>query len=193
MGGAWVRWAASAAAEARVADDARTSSPSSRPTRAAVDAGADGRHPDRRAPTPSVIDSGFLVYESMTQFADENIAAQGRTLVHLTRSRDLLAQEDALLSGILAGGTFSAGEPEAFTKIVGAQRAFYADDVARLVPEDRARYEQLRAAGRRTSGSPRSRTQVIDGARVGEAPAVDTATWRAGGRRRSSPISAPSS
>ena len=175
MSGAWVRWAASDAAEARVSTILDLVA-ELRPTRAAVDAGVDGRIPIARAYT-RVIESGFLVYESMTQFADEQIAAQGRTLVHLTRSRDLVAQEDALLSGILAGGTFSPGEPEEFTKIVGAQRAFYADDVARLVPEDRARWEQLQR-GDSYVRLTAIENQVINSAQVGDKPVVDTAAWR---------------
>jgi signal transduction histidine kinase len=173
--GTWVRWAASAAAEQRVATILGRVADLGR-TRASVDVGADDRLRVARAYT-GIIDSGFLVYESMTQFADEDIAAQGRTLVHLTRSRDLLAQEDALLSGVLAAGGFTAAEAQEFTRIVGAQRAYYADDVARLIPEDRDRFVQFQngQAHRRFTAME---NQIMERALVGEAPGIDIATWR---------------
>src|SRR6185436_9859227 len=91
--------------------------------------------------------------------------------------RDLLSQEDALLSGVLAAGAFAPGEPEEFIRTVGAKRFFYADDVARLVPEDRARYEQF-AAGPEFTRFTLMENHVIDSARAGQPPAVTASEWR---------------
>jgi len=171
----WVGWAASAAAEARVRD-ILTLVDGLGPTRAAVAAGGQARTDVFRTYT-RIIDAGFLVYDSLAQFSDEDIAAQGRTLVHLTRSRDLLAQEDALLSGVLAAGAFAPGEPEEFIRAVGAKDAFYADDVARLVPEDRARYDQF-AHGAAATRFTELEGRVVEQARAGAPPAVDASVWR---------------
>jgi signal transduction histidine kinase len=173
---AWrVQWAASPAAETRIADVlARVDGLG--PTRSAVDSGTLGRVVIAHAYT-GVIDSGFLVYDSLAQFSDEEIAAQGRTLVALTRSRDLLSQEDALLSGVLAEGRFAPGEPEEFIKTVGAQRAFYADDAARLPAEDRARYDAL-LAGATFSRLISLENLVVSEARANDRPAVDAVMWR---------------
>jgi signal transduction histidine kinase len=170
-----VRWAADPAAEARVAE-VLGGLRGLGGTRSAVDAGTTSRATVMRTYTV-LIDSGFLVYDSLAQFDDEDIAAQGRTLVALTRSRDLLAQTDSMLSGVLAAGAFAPGEPAQLAQLVGAQRFSYASNAARLPAADRPVYDGV-AAGPTLQRLTSLQNQVIEAARVGEAPTVDAGLWR---------------
>ncbi|HLT10203.1 MAG TPA: nitrate- and nitrite sensing domain-containing protein, partial [Micromonosporaceae bacterium] len=145
-------------------------------TRAQIDAGSITRAEAARTYT-DIIDAGFLIFGSMSQFEDDEIAAQGRTLVAMTSARDLLAQEDAFLSGVIAAGRFSAGEPQEFTKLVGARRVTYAGIAARLPAEDRELYDQLES-------SPAFRQlqamedQVIAEATAGQPVPVTVSDWQ---------------
>lgn len=90
----------------------------------------------------ALIDAGFRIYGSISSLDDQEIAQQSRTLIAMSQARELLSQEDALISGALVADTVTAQDITAFTKLVGAQRFLYASTVPNLPPEDRALYEQ---------------------------------------------------
>jgi signal transduction histidine kinase len=90
-----------------------------------------------------VLDSIFYLYGSLAEFDDKEIAKDIRTLIALFRAREVLAQEDALLAGVLAEGEFSGTEHSEFVRLVGAQRLMHAVTAPELPSSDRAKYEQL--------------------------------------------------
>ncbi|MFF3868662.1 nitrate- and nitrite sensing domain-containing protein [Micromonospora sp. NPDC001898] len=88
----------------------------------------------------SVVRSIFDVYTALGLLDDEQVAEDTTALIELNRARELLSQEDALLTGVLAAGRVTDAERAQVTQIIGAQR-FSADlAVSRLPAADRQRY-----------------------------------------------------
>ncbi|MBO4163596.1 sensor histidine kinase [Micromonospora antibiotica] len=83
------------------------------------------------------------MYGSLGQLDDTRIAAESETLVDLYQVRELISQQDALITGVLAAGRMTGEEYARFTQLVGAQRYQTAEAVAELSPADRVRYDQL--------------------------------------------------
>ncbi|MEU7977262.1 nitrate- and nitrite sensing domain-containing protein [Micromonospora sp. NPDC049081] len=83
------------------------------------------------------------MYGSLGQLDDTRIAAESETLVDLYQVRELISQQDALITGVLAAGRMTGDEYAHFTQLVGAQRYQTAEAVAELSPADRVRYDQL--------------------------------------------------
>src|SRR5262249_6546472 len=69
--------------------------------RQAIDAGIVDRS-NAAATFTDFINAGFRIYGALATLDDPAVAARGRTLVALTHAREVLSQEDALLSGMLA-------------------------------------------------------------------------------------------
>ncbi|MFG1950742.1 nitrate- and nitrite sensing domain-containing protein [Micromonospora sp. NPDC048830] len=85
----------------------------------------------------------FDVYQELGVLDDEGIAEDTKALIDLNRARELLSQEDALLTGVLAAGRVTAAERAQLTQLIGAQR-FAADlAVSRLPAADRQRYAEM--------------------------------------------------
>ena len=110
--------------------------------REAVDAGRVDRNLAAQRFT-EIIDAQFRLYEPAAAFDDKAVAKEGRTLIALTRAREMLAREDALLAGMLADGTFTPADHRTFIRLVGAQRLLHDEAAKELRDEDRARYEQM--------------------------------------------------
>jgi signal transduction histidine kinase len=80
---------------------------------------------------------------SLATLSDPEVTKDVGTQVALARAREVLSQEDALLSGALAAGRLTFAEHVQFTKLVGTQRNLYADALPDLRPEDRAFYQRI--------------------------------------------------
>jgi signal transduction histidine kinase len=105
----------------------------------------DGRDADRTRilnDYSQIIDAAFGVYGAVTP-EDPRIAAEARVLLELTRGREYLAREDALMAGVLAAGRLTAAERAQFAQFTGVQRYAYADAVPSLNTADRVRYDRL--------------------------------------------------
>ncbi|MER5704486.1 nitrate- and nitrite sensing domain-containing protein [Micromonospora sp. NPDC002296] len=91
----------------------------------------------------SVVRSIFDVYTALGLLDDEQVAEDTTALIELNRARELLSQEDALLTGALAAGRVTDAERAQVAQIIGAQR-FAADlAVSRLPAADRQRYDAM--------------------------------------------------
>jgi signal transduction histidine kinase len=107
----------------------------------------DGRNVDRSQTLTqfnSLIDDATGIFGGASQ-DDSAIAKQIWTIHELESARENLSREDALLTGALAAGRFTAAEHAQFVQFVGAQRFLYQDSVRALPAADRARFEQLSA------------------------------------------------
>ncbi|MDN3352205.1 nitrate- and nitrite sensing domain-containing protein [Actinomadura sp. DC4] len=80
---------------------------------------------------------------SLATLSDPEVTKDASTQVALARAREVLSQEDALLSGALAAGQLTFPEHVQFTKLVGTQRNLYADLLPDLRPDDRALYQRI--------------------------------------------------
>ncbi|MET9338756.1 nitrate- and nitrite sensing domain-containing protein [Nonomuraea sp. NPDC003804] len=110
--------------------------------RAAVDAGRTSRIKASRA-YADIIDSFYPLYGSLATIDDKTVAKDIRTLMTLSRAREIMATEDALLAGALAAGRLSAEEHAQFIKTVGAWRVVADQAAAELPSADRAAYDKL--------------------------------------------------
>src|SRR5262249_20967446 len=134
-----VRFAASDALLSRIADAFASFDHLTGTDRGDIDAGRLGRAQASVVYTSS-IDTIFHVYDSMAALDDQQIAKDARTLISLTRARELLSQEDALAAGAFAAGGLTAAEQQQFVQLVGAQRFVFSDAAAVLPAADKARY-----------------------------------------------------
>jgi len=80
---------------------------------------------------------------SLATLSDPEVTKDVGTQVALAQAREVLSQEDALLSGALAAGRLSFAEHVQFTKLVGTQRNLYGDVLPDLRPDDRALYQRI--------------------------------------------------
>ncbi|PPA60097.1 nitrate- and nitrite sensing domain-containing protein [Micromonospora chalcea] len=89
------------------------------------------------------VDAIFAVFDALGGLDDDEIAKDTAALIDLNRSRELLSQQDALITGAIAANRITVAEQTAFARLVGAQW-FLADRTAReLAPTDRARFERM--------------------------------------------------
>ncbi|MFI0452555.1 nitrate- and nitrite sensing domain-containing protein [Actinomadura sp. 6N118] len=86
-----------------------------------------------------MIDAGFAIYSAVAP-GNADIAMDARTLTTIGRAREVLSREDALLTGALAAGRFTATERATFAQMVGAQRYLYFDSTPQLAGADLVRY-----------------------------------------------------
>src|SRR5262249_17290001 len=110
-------------------------------TRRAIDARTMDRTSAGAAYT-EMISTGFLIFHSLATLDDKDLAKDVRTLIPLSKAREVLSQEDSLLSGALASGGISSTERSAFTALVGTQRFLYAEGAAELSPTEAARFQE---------------------------------------------------
>ncbi|WP_244938769.1 nitrate- and nitrite sensing domain-containing protein [Actinomadura madurae] len=124
-----------------------------------------------------IIDSTFRIFRSSAGLDDEAIAKDSRTLIDLTRAREMLAREDALLSGVLAAGRFSGSESVEFTELVGTQRFLFDEAVAELPASEQAAYEKFRA-GRESERLRLLEDRIIQRSRASAKPPLTAEDWR---------------
>lgn len=80
---------------------------------------------------------------TLTTLSEPNVARESRSLISLTQARELLSEEDALLSGSIAAGHMTSGEHTRFTQLVGAQRHRYTTIAAELPSAGRSYYDHI--------------------------------------------------
>ncbi|MBQ0906306.1 nitrate- and nitrite sensing domain-containing protein [Micromonospora sp. U21] len=105
-----------------------------------------GRRIDRIAAADAytgAIESIFQVYDVTGSLDDKEIAADAAALIQLNRMKELISQEDALLSGLFGNGRMSGPEYARYVSLVGAERFLGEETRARLADADQRRYQQL--------------------------------------------------
>jgi signal transduction histidine kinase len=121
---------------------------------------------------------------SLATLSDPEVTKDADTQVALARAREVLSQEDGLLSGALAAGRLTFSEHVQFTKLVGTQRNLYADLLPDLRPADRALYQRI-------IGTPEySRLVSLEDRFTDHMPAARPATGRAGVGSAGMPVDA---
>ncbi|MEV7327146.1 nitrate- and nitrite sensing domain-containing protein [Micromonospora sp. NPDC093244] len=105
-----------------------------------------GRSVDRVAAADAyteAIESIFQIYDVTGSLDDKTIAADAAALIQLNRMKELISQEDALLSGLFGNGRMSGPEYARYVSLVGAERFLGEETRARLADADERRYQQL--------------------------------------------------
>jgi signal transduction histidine kinase len=110
--------------------------------RTAIDAGSTSRSRAFTNYTGILGDIGTL-QGSLSTLSNPEVDRDARSQVALTRARETLSQEDALLAGTLAARRMTPVEHAAFIKLVGTQRSLYNLSVLELREADRVYYQQV--------------------------------------------------
>ncbi|GAA2204855.1 hypothetical protein GCM10009850_005780 [Nonomuraea monospora] len=90
-----------------------------------------------------VIDPIYDVYGSLATLDDKDLAKDVRSLLALSRARELLTREDALLANALGEGRLEPSTVAEFTRIVGSWRITAEQAATDLPDSDRASYDEL--------------------------------------------------
>ncbi|GIJ35198.1 sensor histidine kinase [Micromonospora sediminimaris] len=89
----------------------------------------------------NLVESMFAVYDVVGTLDDPEIQQDTQNLIELYRLREIISQEDALLTGALAAERITAGEQVRFTELVIAQR--FVADRTQLNDSDQAAFNQV--------------------------------------------------
>ena len=143
--------------------------------RASIDAGRAGRDQAMTFYT-TIIDSQFRVYSELGSLDDREIEEDIRALIALVQAREVLAQEDAMLVGVLESGRITPAERRELIRLVGVQRYLHQQAAARLHPSDRARYDQLNGSDVAERFRELENTML---AGVGNRPTISVSDWNA--------------
>ncbi|MEU7937374.1 sensor histidine kinase [Microbispora bryophytorum] len=136
-----VRLAATPVLETRL-DETKRRLAALEAARKQIDAGQIDRDRAARAFT-DVTDAIYGLYVSLATLDDEAVAKDARTLVELTRAREIFAQEDALLAGALAAGRLTDADRARFAQLVGAQRYLTDQAAGELPSADRSAFQRM--------------------------------------------------
>ncbi|MCW2883293.1 MAG: histidine kinase [Streptosporangiaceae bacterium] len=123
------------------------------------------------------IDKIYRVYDSLATLDDKQFAQDTRTTIHLNRSYELLSQEDALLSGVLAARRFGGDEYLRFVQNVGTRRYYTDEAVAELQSTDSIAYDLI-SNSQSLAGLRTMEDRVMQRGRKGAAPPVTAEQWR---------------
>ncbi|MFD0688271.1 sensor histidine kinase [Actinomadura fibrosa] len=110
--------------------------------RRAIDSGTTDRNRAFADYTALLADIGSL-QGSLATLDNSEVAKDARNQASLSRAREALAQEDALLAGALAAGRMTPAEHAQFVKLVGTQRSLYGFAAGELRSSDQAYYERV--------------------------------------------------
>ncbi|PZG27815.1 histidine kinase [Spongiactinospora gelatinilytica] len=94
-----------------------------------------------------VIDSLFRMYDAMATLDDEGFAKKTWAIINLNRARELLAREDAMLGGMLAGGRIDPDRRDAFVQLVGARRHLMGNSLTEVREVDPVAFDSLSDSG----------------------------------------------
>ncbi|MEV0808225.1 nitrate- and nitrite sensing domain-containing protein [Micromonospora sp. NPDC050200] len=111
-------------------------------TRTSVDDRAIDRGSAEQAYT-ALIDTLFQLYDVVGGLDDPEIEEDTRHLIELYRVRELMSQEDALLSGALATGRMTIDEQTRFAQLVAGQRFLANRALTQLRESDKARFSEV--------------------------------------------------
>ncbi|MDG4794528.1 nitrate- and nitrite sensing domain-containing protein [Micromonospora sp. WMMD1082] len=143
---------------------------------AAVRESIDSRSVDRASTIrtySTVIESLFEIYDVVGSLDDPEIQQDTRNLIELYRLRELISQEDALLSGVLVAGRMTLDEQAQFTELVISQR--YLASRTRLNESDQADFDQVTNGAAFTS--LRQLEDRVISSRESARPAVTATEW----------------
>ncbi|MGH3715156.1 MAG: sensor histidine kinase, partial [Micromonosporaceae bacterium] len=124
-----------------------------------------------------VIDGTFPVLSAMPANDHAVVGDRHLALIELLRSRELLAREDGLLAGALAGGALHAVDRDEFTRLVGARRFLAGEIELSLLEDQRARYRRVLASD--AFATLRGMEDKLTSAASGQTAPFSAAAWTA--------------
>ncbi|MGI5351012.1 nitrate- and nitrite sensing domain-containing protein [Streptomyces sp. CA-250714] len=88
-----------------------------------------------------LIDPAYALVDSLSIVDDVDLEKQGRALVGLSRAREYLSREDALMAAAYAAGQFTRGDQRALSDRVAERNIAYESNLPSLPAEDRQIFE----------------------------------------------------
>ncbi|WP_425550959.1 nitrate- and nitrite sensing domain-containing protein [Actinoallomurus oryzae] len=145
--------------------------------RAKVDSGAIGFDATQNAYS-TTIESLFAVDDSLASLDDKKFAKDVRVSLQLNRAVEVVSQENALVSGILAAGRLTRNEYLQLVQVIGAQRYTFGKALEAVRGSDHTTYEVL------TSDGPFTRLRTLENtllnkSRLNQHPPITSDQWRA--------------
>ncbi|MFH9249929.1 nitrate- and nitrite sensing domain-containing protein [Streptomyces lydicus] len=89
----------------------------------------------------SLVDPAYDFLAALHALENVEMDKQGRALVNVTRAREAVSREDALMSAVLASGTMSKRDLRALSDRVAERRVLYGISLPMLPAKDRGLYE----------------------------------------------------
>ncbi|MFG2098931.1 nitrate- and nitrite sensing domain-containing protein [Streptomyces sp. NPDC048612] len=89
----------------------------------------------------SLVDPSYDFLSALHALENVEMDKQGRALVIITRAREAVAREDALMSAVLVSGSMNKRDLRALSDHVAERRVLYDTGLAMLPSKDRALYE----------------------------------------------------
>ncbi|GAA4620303.1 hypothetical protein GCM10023196_003760 [Actinoallomurus vinaceus] len=127
----------------------------------------------------ALIDSFMHLYSGLVMINDLNVYREGLAIVNVSKAEELLAREDALVTGALAGrtGKLTAPEYAMFVQTANNERYLFDTGMADLSPSLRAPLGQLAASSSFADLRTLEGAVIAGGARASLAPTA--LSWRA--------------
>ncbi|MBG0814116.1 nitrate- and nitrite sensing domain-containing protein [Planomonospora sp. ID82291] len=122
-----------------------------------------------------ILDAVFLLYDQLVSVPDLSIFQQATAVQAMGNAREMLAREDALISGALIDGRFSADERAAFAEHVAARRFLHARGLSGLDSALGKPYQELFASPA-FERFETTEAAVISG--EGAAPPAEARPWK---------------
>ncbi|MFF5210332.1 nitrate- and nitrite sensing domain-containing protein [Streptosporangium sp. NPDC000396] len=119
----------------------------------------------------SIIGVAFEVYGKIRMTSDIDLHDQTRAVVMVGRSREMLSQQAALISGAVAAGTMNAEDRARFGELVTGRRLLYSTGFTQLDEELQTPYGELQGSATYTSFE-----QIEDAITAGGKPNASWAT-----------------
>jgi signal transduction histidine kinase len=124
-----------------------------------------------------IVDAGLTLDRSLIQPSTEDLLREAQALVALTDARELLAREDAILTGAVVAGAFTSADLSQAVQLIGARRHQVALAVADLHSTDRDAYTEL-AEGQPATALAALEDRLLLEGRVGEPVPIDASAWQ---------------
>ncbi|MBB5872984.1 signal transduction histidine kinase [Allocatelliglobosispora scoriae] len=125
-----------------------------------------------------VIDAAYHLFSPLAEVNDPELGRISRTLLGLSRAREFVAQEDALISGVAAAGTMTPSDITEISGAIGAQRRLFADAAAELPAAEGTAYAAMRKQDAFVQLAYME-DQVIRDGRADKALPINPQVWRA--------------
>lgn len=123
-----------------------------------------------------IVSSGYTLISALPTLSNATLAGEARTLAELSRAREAISREDAVVSAALAAGQLPQAQFRALADAVADQRMRYTEQVPELPEPDRATYTKYRT-GKTADALHAMEEDLLAAGAAGAPQAVDAQRW----------------
>jgi signal transduction histidine kinase len=124
-----------------------------------------------------VLDAAYAMFAPLTYVSDAHLSQVAHGIFGMSRARELLAREDAIVTAAISDDKITATERSKVLMAIGARRQQLDEAMSRLTPENKAGYQSITATDAYTTlyAMEESLGKLTGGEKV----PIDPAIWRA--------------